>query len=208
MNKGPYTLGVDFDNTIINYNDLLHAVACEQGLMNGTTVRGKKEIRDKIRASGDGKIKWQKVQAMIYGPRIHEATISPSWSQFVLACRQKNIPVYIISHKTVYAGYDQTRTNLQEAAMKWMERNQFFSPSGLGFSRNDVFFETTREKKIERIKLLACTHFIDDLEETFMESLFPRGVIKMLYQSSELRKSLKGLEIFSSWHELYDYFFA
>ena len=41
----------------------------------------------------------------------------------------------------------------------------------LGLTEGDVFFNSTREEKIERIANLRCTDFIDDLEETFLKKL-------------------------------------
>ena len=35
----------------------------------------------------------------------------------------------------------------------------------------------------ERIRALGCTHFIDDLEEVFLEPSFPSDVHKILFVS-------------------------
>jgi hypothetical protein len=81
----------------------------------------------------------------------------------------------VISHKTQYASTDRDKKHdLRQKAMEWMEANQFFSEQGLGLKRDQVFFEETRSDKIARIRELGCTHFIDDLEETFAEPDFPR----------------------------------
>ena len=50
-----------------------------------------------------------------------------------------------------------------------MEQQGFFDPKGLNLKRENVYFESTREEKVARIGFLKCTHFIDDLEETFDE---------------------------------------
>ena len=44
-------------------------------------------------------------------------------------------------------------------------KNKFFSTNGLSLSKNDIFFEFTKEAKVKRIKSLGCSHFIDDLPE-------------------------------------------
>jgi len=112
---------------------------------------------------------------------------------FIRACRGRGWPLYVVSHKTAVAGYDDTRTNLRDAALAWMASQGFFEQNGLGFSRDHVFFEGTRPAKIERIKTLGCTHFIDDLEEVFLEPSFPAGVKKFL---------------FASWPAVHDDFFG
>ena len=74
-----------------------------------------------------------------------------------------------------------------------MTSQGFFGSGGLGFSEDQVFFEGTRDAKIERIRTLGCTHFIDDLEEVFLEASFPPDVEKFL---------------FDSWPPLHEHFFA
>ena len=107
----------------------------------------------------NGKQKWKKTCACLEGVR-----------DFFYRCRKKSIPVYIVSHKTEFANYDTTGTSLHAAAMDWLYENSFFEPEGMGLNRKLIFFESTRQKKIERIKTLGCRLFIDDLEETFQES--------------------------------------
>ncbi len=46
--------------------------------------------------------------------------------------------VFIVSHKTEYAGYDETRTNLRTAALEWMTSHHFFEPHGLDLARDHV----------------------------------------------------------------------
>ena len=70
--------------------------------------------------------------------------------------------------------YYITKTNLRTAALEWMQKNN------LVISKDNIFFESTRQDKIKRIKELECTHFVDDLEETFEESSFPKKVKKIL----------------------------
>ena len=48
--------------------------------------------------------------------------------------------------------------------MTWMEKNGFFDPTRLGFSRDKIFFAGTRAEKIAQISALGCDVFIDDLE--------------------------------------------
>ena len=185
-------VGIDFDNTLVTYDALIHQAAVERGLIEPGTDAGKRSVRDRIRLLPDGEIEWQKVQGLVYGPRMAQARIMPGAVDFIRECRARGWPAYIVSHKTEFAGYDDTRTNLRDAAALWMTSQGFFGADGLGFSRDQVFFEATRDAKIERIRILGCTHFIDDLEEVFLEPSFPAGVRTFL---------------FSSWPALHDDFF-
>jgi hypothetical protein len=176
-------VGIDFDNTLVSYDALIHQIALERGLITAGTDAGKRTVRDRIRLLPGGEVEWQKLQGLIYGPRMAQARLMAGAAEFIRECRARAWPVYIVSHKTEFAAYDDTRTNLRDAALAWMTSQRFFEPDGLGFSRDQVFFEGTRDAKIGRIRALACTHFIDDLEEVFLEPSFPAGVHKFLFSS-------------------------
>src|SRR5436190_2214352 len=110
-------IGVDFDNTLVSYDELFEQLVRERGLITGT---GKKVVRDQIRQIPNGEIEWQKLQGIAYGPRMAEAKVIEGVPQFFAACRKRGIPVHIISHKTEFANYDDTRTNLRQTALAWM----------------------------------------------------------------------------------------
>jgi hypothetical protein len=176
-------VGIDFDNTLVSYDALIHQIAVERKLIAPGADAGKRTVRDRIRLLPDGEVEWQKLQGLIYGPRMAQAQLMAGAADFINECRARTLPIYIVSHKTEFAGYDDTRTNLRDAALAWMTSQRFFEPAGLGFSRDQVFFEGTRDAKIARIRALGCTHFIDDLEEVFLEPSFPAGVHKFLFSS-------------------------
>lgn len=202
-----YIIGVDFDNTIVCYDNLLHSIALDRGLINASIKKSKRYIRDEIRQLEDGDKKWQELQAVVYGQRIREATIINGVARFFKLCKKNKVKVYIISHKTLYAGYDSTRTNLRASAIDWMERNNFFKDDGLSMSKKDVNFQSTRQGKIKLIKELGCTHFIDDLEETFIEISFPKDVEKILYSPHCKHFHIKGVKVFRTWRDINEYLF-
>ena len=172
-------VGLDFDNTIINYNESIYWYAVNHGFCDVSVSRDKKTIRDRIRQLEDGEMKWRKLQAYVYGPGIMDGVLNRGVLEFVRACGEHKVKVYIISHKTKFAASDETGTRLRESALSWIRDTGFFDQTGL--CRKDVFFEDTREDKINRLITLGCTHFIDDLEETFREPSFPQNVVKILY---------------------------
>jgi hypothetical protein len=180
-------LGVDLDNTLINYEELFRRVAAEEGLLSAVPAStddsiGKTGIREAVRALPNGEFQWQKLQGLVYGARIKEAQLISGVRSFFGECTKRGVPVYIVSHKTKAAHHDDTGMDLQKAAMGWMSDNEFFTQSGMGLSQDQVFFEVTRADKLQRIQSLQCTHFIDDLEEIFADEGFPEGVTKILYQ--------------------------
>ena len=66
-------IGVDFDNTIVQYDELMYEIAAGWGAIPVGTPRNKKQIRDCLRQKTNGEIVWQRLQAEAYGPRILEA---------------------------------------------------------------------------------------------------------------------------------------
>lgn len=200
-------VGIDFDNTLVTYDRLIHQTAVDRGLIDAASPTSKRDVRDRVRLLPNGEVEWQKLQGLVYGPLMPRAELLPGAAEFVRACRLRGWPVYIVSHKTEFAGYDDTRTNLREAARAWMAANAFFEPAGLGLKPDDVFFEGTREAKVARIASLGCTHFIDDLEEVFCEPTFPDGTERFLF-SRQLSAPDDRIHVVNDWSVLCDYFFG
>lgn len=201
-------IGIDFDNTLVSYDTLMHEVALDQGWISADTPKSKRHIRDSIRRLPDGDIQWQKVQGIVYGPRMQEANLIDGVTRFMLTCRQRRIETYIVSHKTQFANYDDSRTPLRQAALQWMDAHRFFARDGLGLSESHVQFESTRAAKVARIKQLGCTVFIDDLEETFNEPDFPSGVEKILFSPGSSGFQAVHVHVKQSWQEIFDHVFA
>jgi hypothetical protein len=203
----PSIIGIDFDNTIVSYDRIMHRLAVEFGWISSDTPVSKKNVRDLIRKLDDGETKWQRMQGIVYQEKMQEADLLDGVSLFFQTCRKLQIPVYIVSHKTERAHFDDRETGgLRGAALRWMESREFFSEKGLGLPRDSVFFESTRSEKIERIKKLECTHFVDDLEELFSDSSFPDRVEKILFSPHE-KIDVSETRVVSSWKEIYDHFF-
>jgi hypothetical protein len=167
---------------------------------------GKKEIRDAIRRLPDGEIHWQKLQAAAYGPRIAEARLAEGATEFLKRCVRAGAAVYVISHKTEMAGHDETNTNLRRAAVAWMTSAGLLSPGGRGI--DGVFFGGTRQEKIDHIRSLGCTCFVDDLEEVFLEQSFPAGVRKILYAPDLPQAVPPGIDVVRSWKQVGEYLFG
>jgi len=203
----PISVGVDFDNTLANYDNLIRLVAAERGLIAPETKASKKLVRDSIRELPDGETAWQKIQALVYGPRIGEAMPSEGAVEFLEECFRHGVKVNIVSHKTEFAKYDETGTNLRTAAMSWLEQHRFLDTRSNGLTGDDIYFESTRRDKAERIEALGCTHFIDDLEETFWEQSFPPKVMKMLYSPDLPASTGAHVDLAGNWTQMTDHLF-
>jgi len=201
-------VGVDFDNTIVSYDYIATKMAYEKNFISEFTTKSKKFIRDSVRQLPNGEMKWQELQAEIYGSRMEEAVLIDGVKKFFSLCKSNMFKVYVISHKTEFSNLGKSEINLRVAALDWMQKEGFFEYDGLGLSPNEVYFESTRHEKIARIIYLKCTHFIDDLEETFAEASFPVNVEKILYNPQVHHSHLPDVSVVSTWKELNGYFFG
>jgi hypothetical protein len=197
-------IGIDFDNTIVCYDQVFHQVAVEQGLIPSHLPAHKGAVRDYLRRS-DREDAWTEMQGYVYGKRMQDASPFPGVLQFFSHCRQQGIGVYIISHKTRYP-YLGPRYDLHLAAQQWLEKYGFYDPRQLNLSRGQVFFEETKQGKIARIAGLECSHFIDDLPEFLAEPDFPAGVERILFDPNHKHLSGHDFTRRSSWAEIAELF--
>jgi hypothetical protein len=188
-------IGVDFDNTIVCYDGLIHRVACEAGLISPELPRSKTAVRNHLRDTGREPL-WTELQGRIYGARMAEAEPYPGVIEFFLACRHAGIPVSIISHKTRHPILGEPH-DLHRAAREWLESMGFFT--GLGLNDGDVFFELTREDKLRRIAAHGCSHFIDDLPDFLLEKAFPPSVERLLFDPNDIYPDEPGILRFRHW---------
>lgn len=205
VNNTNYTVGIDFDNTLIDYDEVMYQVALEQNLIPIHLKKSKTEIRNYIKNLSDGELKWRQLQAVVYSEKIKEAKLQKGVKDFFSFCKEKNIPLFIVSHKTVYSNLCGQGNNLRDAALGWMEQHHFFDDNSF-FSKEKVFFESTREEKIARIKALGCTHFIDDLEEVFKSRYFPKEVTGVLFDPHQSYQSKELNVVFENWGKITNYF--
>jgi len=194
-------VGVDFDNTIASYDVLMYRLATEWGLIDAGLDRSKKIIRDTIRTLPDGESKWRRLQTHCYGVGIGEAAAMEGVERFFASCKAHAIPLWIVSHKTQYANFGEP-VDLRSAALGWLEDKGFIGAAGFGIARERVLFGETREEKISLIRELGITHFIDDLEETFLEDSFPPGVARILYTPGRSRSMHPRWHSFPTWSEI------
>jgi hypothetical protein len=192
-------IGIDFDNTLVRYDDVFLAAARERALLNSGFAGNKQAVRDAIRLLPDGELAWQQLQGHVYGKGIDGAVMCEGVDPFLRRCRAAGHGIFVVSHKTEYGHHDPDRVNLREAALGWMEAHGFFESDTYAIPRENVFFETSRAQKLRRIAALNCAFFIDDLEEVLTDPDFPPGVNRLLFGAAG---SSPGLVVCSSWQRI------
>ena len=193
-------IGLDFDNTIITYDAVFLAAARKCGLVGTDFTGGKQAIRDTIRLLPDGELSWQKLQGQVYGKGLAQAEMIEGVDAFLRRCRESNVPVTIVSHKTEFGHYDPDRINLRDAARAWMSKRGFFQTDGYAIAPDAVYFESTRQDKIARIVQVGCTHFIDDLEEVLCDPTFPSRVERILF--SDVAPASASCIVCPTWRQI------
>ncbi|MBN9414780.1 MAG: hypothetical protein J0I12_05035 [Candidatus Eremiobacteraeota bacterium] len=169
-------IGLDFDNTIACYDQAFHQVAVIQKLLPAEPVLDKRGVKDEvIRLHGESH--WTRLQGFMYGSEIGRARPFDGCLPFVRQAVQLGWQVWVVSHKSptpvLGAPWD-----LHKAARDWLGHQGFWEA---GLDPERVFFEPTREAKLQRITQLHCQVFVDDLAEVFREELFPAAVERWLF---------------------------
>jgi len=197
-------LGLDFDNTLVRYDKLFHQLALEKGLIEESLPADKTTIRDYLRSQGKDE-QFTLLQGEVYGPRILDAEPAKGMLQALKQLCILNYPMVIVSHKTK-TPYKGPEWNLHKSAMGWLEKHGFFSKSGLDWKPKQVFFESSKQLKAERIEHLGCTHYIDDLPE-ILESLSD-STKKILYDPNKTQRLEAKRPIYKmhNWLELISIF--
>jgi hypothetical protein len=137
-------IGLDFDNTIIRYDDVFREAAIVRGLVPATFFGTKQQVRDAVRLLGDGEQQWQALQGYVYGKGIGAATVFAGLDDFLRRARARGDTILVVSHKTEYGHFDPDRVSLRGAAMKWMERQGFFAEQGFSLAPGNVHFASSR----------------------------------------------------------------
>jgi hypothetical protein len=198
-------IGIDFDNTLINYDALFYRCARERGWAPSDLPPTKAAVRAWLWRQPDGNTPWTELQGEVYGRRLAEAEPFPGLADFFKVCRRRGVRLAIISHKSTFPALGP-KVNLREAALAWLAACGFFEPGAGGLSREQVYFEDSRAQKLARIGAQRCSHFIDDLPEVFADPAFPPGVAKLLFDPAGSAGGARpDILIFKSWAEIARY---
>jgi hypothetical protein len=192
-------IGLDFDNTIISYDDVFWQAAQDRGLVGPNLCGSKQQIRDFVRQLPDGEKKWQALQGYVYGRGIEDAVLVSGVPEFLHRSQAHGDTILIVSHKSEYGHFDPDEINLRAAALSWMEANGLLSGCGVCLGREHVHFTSTRAEKLERIAELSCDIFIDDLEEVLIDPKFASSVRRILLSKTAIEADGLPYSICRDW---------
>ena len=196
-------LGIDFDNTIVNYHEVIERLASKLSGIPQHIPKTKIRIRDYLRGCGREE-EWTELQGQIYGPGMIYAKPYRGAIQAMKEVADKGYSLIIVSHRTRYP-YRGTRHDLHKAAYEWVKRELW--SEGL-FQEKDgcscVHFLETRAEKIQKIGLLECDYFIDDLPEVLEDEGFPNNTRRILFhpKNESAGSPSKEFVLMRDWTEL------
>ena len=197
------TIGIDFDNTIVNYGELFLQLASEAKLFEPPFAGTRSELRASLRARGGGEGQWQALQALAYGPRIKEACLYPGTLEFIDRALSEGYVVRVVSHKTEYAAAAPNGPSLRESALEFMADNGLLGPGRLSVAA--VSFANSRRDKLREIERVSCDVFIDDLEEVLLDESFPRDTRPILFSPQAPAGQSEGnraIEVAATWAQI------
>lgn len=197
-------IGIDFDNTIVCYDELFYKAALEKNLIPAEIARTKESVRNHLRNAGH-ETAWTELQGYIFGTRMREATAYPGVKEFIRETISSGGKVFIITHKAMHP-YLGPEYDLHRAARDWLEWQGFFDASEIGLSPKSVYFELSIDEKLDRIGRVHCTHFIGCAPELFHKVDFPAKVTKLLFhplgEKATIQDHAPNYQVFKSWDDI------
>ncbi len=190
-------VGLDFDNTIVNYSDAIARLAKERFELPKDLPVNKVNLRDFLRSKGrEGE--WTEFQGELYGPGMRYADPYPGAIETMRDFSAGGHRLVIISHRTKlpYAGHPY---DLHASAMEWVTAR--LSSQGL-FSEDAVYLLETRADKIGMIASLNCEVFVDDLPEVLSDPNFPNLTKGILFDPDDVNSDFQANCKIRSWKEL------
>ena len=185
-------VGIDFDNTIVNYDGVFAEAAAEKNMLPENSLKTKESVKQMLLSQGR-ETDWTKLQGYVYGTKMDDAWIYQGVEDFIGKCAESGWETVVISHKTKHP-FIGPQYDLHGTALQWIKSK--------GLKISDVFFETTRENKYARIALERCTVFVDDLPGFLLDSSFPAEVKRILFDPNNQHEDSDELMRFNSWEKL------
>lgn len=172
-------IGVDFDNTLIRYDEVFRDLAAARGWLPRNAAASKEAVKKRLIAEDGNDLRWQALQAQAYGPRISKAEAFDGFRAFLAEAIQRGDEVFIVSHKSERSHFDPS-VELRSAALRWLQSNRIVEnghPDPKRIPAGRVVFASTRDEKVAAIAALKLDLFVDDLPEVLEHPRFPKSTL-------------------------------
>jgi hypothetical protein len=199
-------IGIDLDNTIINYEEVFLRYAQKLDLIPSDWTGSKNSIRSKIREGPDGETHWMRLQGKVYGEGVRFAKLYPGVERFLWRCRVRGLNVHLISHKTEFGHLDSKKISLREAALRFLKNKGLYSGDSESLVLSVNFF-SSRDEKVAEIVSSRFTWFIDDLIEVVKHLQFPSET-NAIWFNPNLGSENNNIQTAVSWVEIENTIFS
>jgi phosphoserine phosphatase len=191
-------IGLDLDNTLIDYSHSYSTLATQFGLADEYKTRW--AIRARLRDSPPRDYEWQRFQYLLYTQGLQTARISAGAIKFMLSCKGHNDQIFIVSHKTrlTSKSVGLPIMNLRDLARDFLVRSSVIPHLVVP---HNIYFEETQEKKVDRLNSLELDVVVDDLEEVLGNPLINPEARLILYGQPQGRER-SAFEHVESFFEL------
>jgi hypothetical protein len=184
-------IGVDLDNTLADYRRPLERLCALHGI-HSAGKDPKLALRGELRARGE-EATWTHLQGELYGPLMAEAELFTGAAEALAAWRSSGAEVFVVSHRTRYPIAGE-KHDLHDYARRWIDEG-CLRASG-------IFFEESKGAKVARIGSLQCDFFVDDLPEILLQSGFPAGTRRILFDPGLSHGMIAGVQAAATWAEI------
>ncbi len=175
-------LGIDLDNTILDYDLSFLAAAKSLKLELPESACSKQKIKEYFRSQDNGEEIWQRLQGLAYGKHVQShVRLYQGVKRFLWRCQYRGHIIKIISHKTEFGHFDLEKLSIRKEALDFLKSNGFINENNPLVK--EICFKSTREEKIMRICEESFDWFIDDLPEV-LEGLNKSTAKKILFNEN------------------------
>lgn len=198
MSKQTLRIGLDFDNTLICYDQVFYQLAREHRFIEESVPAKKANIRQSIVERFGNDLHWQKLQSLAYGPQISEAQLFDGVLAFVSVMIKQGHELFIVSHKSVRSHFNPN-IKLRDHALSFMKQCGLVAPEMI--PEQHVFFAQTLTDKVEKIANLKLDVFVDDLGKVLLHECFPQYTVGIKYNGSKTEGALYA----DDWQQISHY---
>lgn len=188
-------IGIDFDNTIVNYEGVFHAVAHELEWIPADVGVTKQDVKQYLIDKGTEPV-WTELQGIVYGREIIRAALYNGVREVLEHFKQAGHSLILISHKTKYPIIGE-KLDFHQAA------DEFLKQQGIYEYFDAVHYCEEKPLKINRICEQNLDWFIDDLPNILLDKHFPNNTNRLLFAETP-PENFQFLQA-KSWFEVKDF---
>jgi len=201
-------VGIDIDNTIINYESAFLLLSELIGLKVSNDSNAKELIKNSLKSRFKGESLWNFAQGLVYGPLARNAKLYPNCFDVITFLKKSKSKIFLVSHKTINPiNKNLSHFDLRDITIKFLQQERIINHMGPIYKEN-IFFCDSIDEKVEKINSLNLDIFIDDLEEVLNHVNWPKKTFRLLFANNVKNKIINGdrHSFASNWNEIKAFF--